>query len=80
MIVIMSRFLLCFFCFANAALADVEQGGRIIECYCTDSRGTRVELGQTICLYVDGRAFSARCEMVLNNPFWRETGESCLSS
>ncbi|MEM9523336.1 MAG: hypothetical protein AAF982_04985 [Pseudomonadota bacterium] len=76
----MSRLLLCFLCFANAALADVDQGGGMTECYCTDGQGARVELGQTICLHVDGRAFSARCEMALNNPFWRETGESCVSS
>jgi hypothetical protein len=50
------------------------------ECYCTDKAGARVELGEVICLYVDGRTFEARCEMSLNNPMWRETGGSCLSS
>ncbi len=54
--------------------------GKVIDCYCTDRSGGRVELGQTICLYVDGRAFMARCEMSLNVPIWRETGESCLTS
>ncbi len=54
--------------------------GGIIECYCTDKNGGRVELGQEICLFVDGRAFMARCEMSLNNPMWRETGDSCESS
>jgi hypothetical protein len=37
-------------------------------------------MGQEICMYVDGRSFTARCEMSLNNPMWRETGNSCLSS
>ena len=60
--------------------ADVESGGRVIECYCTDSAGGRVELGQEICLTVDGRAFMALCEMVLNNPAWRDTGRGCVSS
>ena len=50
------------------------------DCYCTDKTGARVELGQTICLNVDGRAFMARCEMSLNVPMWRETGRNCLSS
>lgn len=50
------------------------------DCYCTDKSGSRVELGETICMYVDGRSFTARCEMSLNNPMWRETGDSCLSS
>lgn len=66
---------------ATPALPDVvAPGGKIIDCYCTDSTGGRVELEETICLYVDGRAFMARCEMSLNNPMWRPTGESCVSS
>lgn len=54
--------------------------GKVIDCYCTDKNGNRIELGQTICLYVDGRAFMARCEMSLNVPMWRETGENCTTS
>ncbi len=66
---------------AGAARADITlPDGKVIECFCTDSGGERVEMGQTICLYVDGRAFLARCEMSLNNPIWRDTGESCTSS
>ncbi|MGV6812546.1 MAG: hypothetical protein ACWA47_09885 [Brevirhabdus sp.] len=63
------------------SLADVVgPGGKVIDCYCTDSRGGRVELGQEICLFVDGRAFTAKCEMALNNPIWRDTGRGCVSS
>ena len=58
----------------------VAPDGRVIDCYCTDTQGDRVELGEVICLFVDGRAFLARCEMSLNNPMWRETGETCVSS
>lgn len=66
---------------STPALADVTgPGGKKIDCYCTDSTGGRVELGEAICLYVDGRAFMARCEMSLTNPMWRPTGESCISS
>ncbi|WGI20768.1 hypothetical protein QBD29_11685 [Amylibacter sp. IMCC11727] len=49
------------------------------DCYCTDKTGARIELGQEICMFVDGRSFTARCEMSLNNPMWRETGSACLS-
>lgn len=66
---------------AMPALADVKTpSGKVIDCYCTDSTGGRVELGQVICLRVDGRMFMARCEMALNNPFWREVQEGCMSS
>lgn len=61
--------------------ADVAgPGGKVIDCYCTDKTGSRVELGQSICLQVDGRMFMARCEMSLNNPMWRDTGKGCVSS
>ena len=63
------------------ALADVTTPqGKTIDCYCTDSTGGRVELGETICLSVDGRMFMAQCQMSLNVPMWRETQEGCLSS
>ncbi len=62
-----------------AAVAD-KKGVIWPDCFCTDKTGTRVELGQSICMSVDGRNFTARCEMSLNNPMWRETGDSCLSS
>jgi hypothetical protein len=67
--------------FASPAVADVTgPNGRTIDCYCTDSGGGRVELGETICLHVDGRMFMAQCQMSLNNPMWREVQEGCLSS
>ena len=66
---------------AAPAFADVvSPGGKVIDCYCTDQNGERVELGQTICLEVGGRRFTARCEMSLNNPMWREQQEGCVSS
>lgn len=58
---------------AAPALADPD-------CFCTDREGARVELGQEICMTVDGRAFMARCEMTLNTPSWKPTGEMCVSS
>jgi len=66
---------------ALPAVSDVTgPGGKTIECYCTDRSGSRVELGQTICLQVDGRMFMAQCQMSLNVPMWREVKKGCLSS
>lgn len=65
---------------AVPALADANIGGKTVDCYCTDRNGARVELGETICLSVDGRMFMAQCQMSLNVPMWRETAEGCLSS
>jgi len=62
------------------ALADSTVGGKTVDCYCTDSSGGRVELGDTICLQVDGRMFMAQCQMSLNNPMWRKVSDGCLSS
>lgn len=66
---------------AAPTLADVTTpGGRVIDCYCTDTQGSRVELGQEICLFVNGRAYMALCDMSLNVPIWRDTGRACLTS
>ncbi len=66
---------------ATPAFADVvAQSGKTVDCYCTDTQGLRVELGESICLTVDGRAFMAKCDMSLNVPIWRDTGQGCLSS
>lgn len=71
--------LLCFL--ALPAHADVTYpSGKTVECYCTDTSGSRIELGQTICLQVDGRMFMAQCQMSLNVPMWREVEQGCLSS
>ena len=77
----MIRLFLISLLIATPALADVTDGkGRTIECFCTDTQGSRVELGESICLFVDGRAFMAQCQMSLNVPMWRETGQGCVSS
>ena len=66
---------------AAPAFADVTSpSGRTVDCYCTDTQGLRVELGEVICLTVGGRSFMAQCDMSLNVPTWRETGQGCLSS
>lgn len=65
---------------ASPAFADYNLNGKTIDCYCTDSKGGRVDLGDTICLHVDGRSFTAQCQMSLNVPMWREISAGCLSS
>ena len=66
---------------AAPAGADVQlPSGKVQDCFCTDRTGSRIELGEIICLQVDGRMFMARCEMSLNNPMWRELTDGCLSS
>ncbi|MEI4234035.1 hypothetical protein [Roseovarius sp. D22-M7] len=65
---------------ATPALSDSTTGGKTTECYCTDRNGDRVEMGETICLQVDGKMFMAQCQMSLNNPMWRKVSDGCLSS
>ena len=77
----MTRVLLILLMLSTPALADVTgPGGKTVDCYCTDKSGSRVELGETICLQVDGRMFMAQCQMSLNVPMWREVQKGCLSS
>ena len=75
----MKRFLLLLAC-ASPAMADGTYNGKAVDCYCTDSTGGRVELGEKICLHVDGKSFMAQCQMSLNNPMWRKISDGCLSS
>ncbi len=65
---------------AQPALADYNMNGKTIDCYCTDTSGARIELGETICLQVDGRMFMAQCQMSLNVPMWREVSDGCAIS
>ncbi len=66
---------------SGPSLADVVgPGGKVIDCYCTDKTGERVDLGEIRCLDVDGRQFMAQCQMSLNVPMWREVQANCLSA
>ena len=77
----MKRLALTLILLAAPVAADVVgPGGKVRECYCTDKSGARVELGEMICLQVDGRMFTAQCQMSLNVPMWREVQQGCLSS
>jgi len=76
----MIRAILLLLLLAVPAAAQDHAAPKKIECYCTDKTGARKEMGEVICLQVDGRSYMARCEMVLNNPFWRKVQDGCLSS
>ena len=69
----------CLLSLLMVAMPVVTQA-KTVDCYCTNSTGERVELGEMVCLFVNGRSFTAQCQMSLNNPMWREVSEGCLSS
>lgn len=60
--------------------AGPDRGTGWPECYCTDGEGRRVDLGEEACLSVGGRSFTARCEMSLNVPAWREVRAGCATA
>ncbi len=60
-------------------LAPAQDKAGTTDCYCTDSGGDRIELGEMICLQVGGRMFTAQCQMSLNVPMWREIENGCLT-
>jgi hypothetical protein len=47
-----------------------------INCSCLNG-GVRFDVGQTACLKVGEREYTARCEMSLNNPSWSYVEEGC---
>lgn len=65
---------------AGPALADWNMNGVIIDCYCTDTTGGKVDVGEMACLQVDGKMFMAQCDMSLNVPIWRKVSEGCMTS
>ena len=54
-------------------------GFRYPDCYCTDSKGKRIEMGQKSCLQIGSQAVLAQCDMSLNSPTWRRLQEGCPS-
>ncbi|QFT80648.1 hypothetical protein FIU89_08510 [Roseovarius sp. THAF27] len=73
----MKRIFILLFAF-TPVLATAQ--GKTVECYCTDKSGARIEMGETVCMQVDGRSFMAQCQMSLNVPMWRKVSDGCLSS
>jgi len=54
-----------------------KEGYSYPECYCTDSRGNRVEVGRSACLTIGRREMTSRCEKVRNLVIWRHQAEGC---
>jgi hypothetical protein len=63
---------------AAPALADGPSRERP-DCYCRGAAGERYEMGERTCLTINGRSFTARCEMAQNVTIWRDTGEGCVT-
>ena len=63
----------------NYAPPPPKEGFSYPDCYCTDSDGERVEMGETACLEIGSRRVLARCGWSVNNPAWRPEGEGCPS-
>jgi hypothetical protein len=61
----------------NYSPPPAKEGFSYPDCYCTDSLGQRVEMGQTACLIIGSRRVLALCDMSVNNPAWREQSEGC---
>ena len=61
----------------NYSPPPAKEGFSYPDCYCTDSLGQRVEMGQMACLTIGSRRVLARCGMSVNNPAWREQSEGC---
>ncbi|MEL6766269.1 MAG: hypothetical protein AAFP17_03750 [Pseudomonadota bacterium] len=55
-----------------------KEGYSYPDCYCTDSTGGRVEVGQMACLRIGGREVTSRCEQADNLTIWRHQGDGCL--
>ncbi len=47
------------------------------ECYCTDSTGQRVEVGELACLQIGSRQVLSRCEKARNLVIWRHQATGC---
>ncbi|MEO1457177.1 MAG: hypothetical protein AAFV49_06360 [Pseudomonadota bacterium] len=54
-----------------------KEGYSYPDCYCTDSDGRRVEVGQIACLQIGSRLVTSRCEQARNLVIWRHQEEGC---
>ena len=46
-------------------------------CTCRNRDGSKLEIGQTVCIRVGDVAYLARCEMELNVTTWRKIRDGC---
>lgn len=59
------------------AAPPAKEGYRYPDCYCTDSDGQRVEIGDIACLRIGRKRVLARCGMSQNSPAWRPEQDGC---
>ncbi|MFQ5565393.1 MAG: hypothetical protein ACE5EU_03425 [Paracoccaceae bacterium] len=62
---------------SNFTQPPAKDGFSYPEYYCTDSKGQRVEMGETACLTIGSRRVTARCGISVNSPAWRAESEGC---
>lgn len=62
---------------AYPILPPAKRGYSYPDCYCTNTVGQRVDIGQRACLFINGRSILATCDMSVNNPTWRYSDEAC---
>lgn len=60
-----------------SAFAGTLPGVSLASCTCRNSDGSKLELGQTVCIRVGDVAYLARCEMELNVTTWRKLRDGC---
>jgi len=61
----------------GTVLPPAKKGYSYPECYCTDSEGKRVEVGELACLHIGSRTVTSRCEKARNLVIWRHQKEGC---
>ncbi len=61
----------------NFTQPPAKEGYSYPDYYCTDTKGQRVEMGETACLIIGLRRVLARCDISVNSPAWREESEGC---
>jgi hypothetical protein len=59
----------------NFTQPPAKEGFSYPDYYCTDSKGQRVEMGETAWLIIGSRRVLARCGISVNSPAWREQSE-----
>ncbi len=64
----------------NPLLGQQSVTPKAVDCYCTDTTRQRLEIGDTTCLVVGGKPFTAQCQMSLNVPMWRKISDGCQTS
>ena len=61
----------------NFSQPPAKDGYTYPDCYCTDSKGQRVEMGELACLIIGSKRLLARCDISVNSPAWRYQSGGC---